>query len=202
MNTKSSYLVAKRGLDVLAAAGGLAVLSPVLAVVAMAVKLSSPGPVVFRHERVGRKLKTFKLLKFRTMVDSASGLSVTAKGDPRVTATGRFLRRYKLDELPQLFNILKGDMSLVGPRPEVRKYVELFRKDYDRILTIRPGLTDFAAIEYRDEESILSQNPDPEAFYVDQILPAKIRLYDEYLARQSFATDLQILAQTLRALVR
>ena len=93
-------------------------------------------------------------------------------------------------------------MSLVGPRPEVRKYVELFRKDYDRILTIRPGLTDLAAIEYRDEESILSQNPDPEAFYVDQVLPAKIRLYNEYLARQSFSTDLQILLHTLRALVR
>jgi lipopolysaccharide/colanic/teichoic acid biosynthesis glycosyltransferase len=197
-----AYRAAKRTLDVAAAASGLLLLAPVLAAAAVAVRLSSPGNVLFRQVRVGWRGRPFEILKLRTMREGASGPSVTAASDPRVTRVGRILRRYKLDELPQLWNVLVGEMSLVGPRPEVPRYVERFPEAYARILTVRPGLTDYAAIAYRDEESILAAAEDPEAAYVDVVLPAKIALYGRYLAERSILTDLKLLARTLAAVAR
>jgi lipopolysaccharide/colanic/teichoic acid biosynthesis glycosyltransferase len=190
----------KRWLDAAAALAGLIVLSPLLLAVAAAVAVLDPGPVLFRQERMGLGLRPFLLYKFRTMRAGGAGPQVTAGGDPRVTPVGRFLRRTKLDELPQLFNVLRGDMSLVGPRPEVRRYVELFRGDYADILSVRPGITDYAAVEYRDEEAVLAACADPEKAYVEKVLPAKIALYRRYLGEIGFWTDLRLLAATLRAL--
>ena len=202
MNHRPFYPAAKRAFDATASAAGLVLLSPLLAAAALAVKASSPGPVLFRQERMGRGGIPFRLLKFRTMRVGGAGPEVTVAGDRRVTGVGRFLRRYKVDELPQLINVVRGDMSLVGPRPEVRRYVERFPEDYRRILALRPGITDLAAIEFRDEESILAGATNPEHAYVASVLPAKIKLYDEYIRRMSFATDLSILGRTLLAILR
>jgi lipopolysaccharide/colanic/teichoic acid biosynthesis glycosyltransferase len=197
-----AYPVAKRVLDVVASGAGLLFLSPLLAATGAAVKLTSPGPILFRQTRVGRHGHPFHILKFRSMRDGASGPAVTAGGDRRVTPLGRVLRRTKLDELPQLWNVLAGDMSVVGPRPEVPRYVERFPADYARILSIRPGLTDHAAVEYRDEESVLAAAPDPEAAYVDVVLPAKIALYHRYMDEMSLRTDLALVLRTLAAVLR
>jgi lipopolysaccharide/colanic/teichoic acid biosynthesis glycosyltransferase len=142
------------------------------------------------------------MYKFRTMVvDAASaGPAITVGGDPRVTGTGRLLRRTKLDELPQLINVLTGDMSLVGPRPEVAKYVEAFRGEYSRVLSVRPGVTDYASIVYRDEESVLAASGDPERLYVEDVLPRKLKLNIEYIGRASFIEDIKIILKTLNAL--
>jgi len=196
-----AYRLVKRALDVLLASAGLLVLSIPLAWAALAVKRSSPGPVFFRQERLGRNGRTFRILKLRTMRTGADGPAVTAGGDARVTRVGRTLRRSKLDELPQLWNVLVGDMSLVGPRPEVRRYAALFPADYARILTVRPGITDYAAIEFRDEEAVLAASPAPEATYAQVVLPAKIRLYHRYLDERSLGTDLRLLLRTLTRLL-
>jgi len=196
-----AYLGAKRALDVVLAFAGLLLLSPLLAGAALAVKLSSPGPVFFRQERLGRRGRPFRILKFRSMRIGGSGPAVTARGDDRVTSVGRQLRRSKVDELPQLWNVLVGDMSLVGPRPEVRRFADLFPADYASILAVRPGITDFAAVEYRDEERLLAGAPDPEATYVQVVLPAKIRLYHRYLAEMSLRTDVRLLFRTLARLL-
>jgi lipopolysaccharide/colanic/teichoic acid biosynthesis glycosyltransferase len=166
------------------------------------VKLSSPGPVLFRQARVGRNGRPVRIAKFRSMRANASGPSVTASGDARVTRVGGLLRRTKIDELPQLWNVLVGDMSLVGPRPEVQRYVDRFPEDYKRILAVRPGITDFAAVEYRDEESVLAAAADPEATYLETILPAKIRLYHRYLDEMSLGTDAALILKTLSAVLR
>jgi lipopolysaccharide/colanic/teichoic acid biosynthesis glycosyltransferase len=200
--SRRSYEVAKRLLDATAALVGLALLSPLLALLALAVRLDSPGPVLFRHERVGRGGRPFHLLKFRSMAHRSSGAQVTVAGDARVTPVGSLLRRTKLDELPQLWNVLVGDMSLVGPRPEVERYVRAFPEAYRQILAVRPGITDYAAIEYRHEEAILAAAADPEAEYLGVVLPAKIALYQRYLAERSMRTDLAILAQTVLAIFR
>ena len=194
----------KRALDVAASAAGLVVLSPLLLAVAAAVLVLDPGPVFFRQTRVGRGFKPFRLLKFRTMRadPAAAGPQVTAGGDARVTGIGRILRKTKLDELPQLLNVLLGDMSLVGPRPEVPKYVELFREDYAEVLKVRPGITDDAAIEFRDEEEVLRAFPDPERGYVEKVLPAKIALYKRYIARMSPAGDVELVFKTLAKIAR
>jgi lipopolysaccharide/colanic/teichoic acid biosynthesis glycosyltransferase len=196
-----AYRGAKRALDVLLSGAGLLLLSPLLAGAALAVKLSSPGPVLFRQERLGRGGRPFRILKFRSMRVDGAGPSVTAAGDDRVTGVGRLLRRSKVDELPQLWNVLVGDMSLVGPRPEVRRYADLFPADYASILAVRPGITDFAAVEYRDEERLLARARDPEATYVQVVLPAKIRLYHRYLAEMSMQTDVRLLVRTLARLL-
>jgi lipopolysaccharide/colanic/teichoic acid biosynthesis glycosyltransferase len=187
----------KRAFDFAAALAGLALLAPFLAVVAVAIAVLDPGPVFFRQTRVGLGFRRFRLFKFRTMRAGGGGPEITTGGDSRVTPVGRLLRRTKLDELPQLLNVLAGDMSLVGPRPEVPKYVELFRADYEAVLSTRPGITDYAAIEYRDEESVLAAFPDPEKGYVEKVLPAKIALYRRYLERMSLGADLEILIKTL-----
>ena len=194
-----TYRAMKRVLDVAMAALGLVALSPLLGVVALLVRLTSPGPVFFRQERVGRDFRTFRLLKFRSMVRDAAELGgpITAGDDPRITPLGHILRKTKIDELPQLINVLKDDMSLVGPRPEVPRYVEMFRADYEEILQVRPGITDLASIEYRDEAAVLAEADDPEEEYVRRVLPEKIRLAKEYLRRSSFLFDLSLIVKTV-----
>ena len=188
----------KRLFDIVVSSFGLILLSPLLVAIAVAVAMSSRGPILFRQQRVGQFFHPFTLYKFRTMVvGSDSGPAVTAEGDSRVTAIGRVIRKTKLDELPQLINVLKGDMSLVGPRPEVARYVDLFRSDYEEILSVRPGITDQAAIAYRNEEELLSGYTDPEAGYVNVVLPAKIALYRRYIRERGMLGDLKILFATI-----
>ncbi|MEP7175161.1 MAG: sugar transferase [Gemmatimonadales bacterium] len=193
--------MAKRALDVGLAGLGILMLSPLLAAVALAVVADSPGPVLFRQVRVGRRFRRFRILKFRTMVADADarGGVLTLAGDPRITRAGRLLRRLKLDELPQLFNVVAGDMSLVGPRPEVPEYVERFRAEFAEVLAIRPGLTDLASLKYRDEAAVLATAADPDAEYVRVILPDKLRLAREYAGRASLRLDLSIILRTIGA---
>ena len=192
----------KRLIDVVASALALVIFSPPLAIAALFIKLTSRGPVLFTQERVGRNFRPFRILKLRTMRERRPGdeLQITAGGDPRVTSVGRVLRRFKIDELPQFVNVLRGDMSLVGPRPEVPKYVEMFRGDYEEVLRCRPGITDLASIKYRDEESILAQAADPEKAYVTRVLPDKIALAKEYVRSQSTLLDLRIMVRTVLSL--
>ncbi len=193
----------KRAIDVLGAAGGLLLLSPLLAVIAVLVKLSSPGPVFFRQQRMGRGMQPFWILKFRTMVQDAEsrGRQITIGDDDRITSVGRWLRKAKLDELPQLINVLKGEMSLVGPRPEVPRYVHMFPDDFREVLTVRPGITDPASITFRDEAAVLAAAGDPDAEYVQRILPQKLRLAKDYVRRSSVRHDLSLVRQTLLRLV-
>ena len=194
----------KRVLDLTLTIPGFVLLLPILIVIVLLMKIIDKGPVFFLQTRVGKNFKLFKLLKFRTMVANAStmGPAVTSHEDPRITRIGKWLRRYKLDELPQVINVIKGDMSLVGPRPEMQKYVTLFADDYKTILTIKPGITDYAALEYRHEEIILKKFNDIDQGYIQAILPLKIKLYKQYLAEISMLTDLKILFRTLGSIVR
>jgi lipopolysaccharide/colanic/teichoic acid biosynthesis glycosyltransferase len=194
----------KRIFDLLCCLIALAALLPLLLILAIAVKLSSRGPIIFAQERVGRGGRRFRLYKFRTMVADAAerGPAITRGGDARVTGVGKLLRRFKLDELPQLWNVVKGDMSIVGPRPEVPKYVAMFPNEYEQVLTVRPGITDLATLEYRDEEAILNQAQDAEKFYVETVLPAKLKLNLEYLDKRSFCFDLRLVLLTLLRIVK
>lgn len=189
----------KRAFDIAVALAGLLLLLPLLSVVALLIKVGSPGPIFFKQERVGRGFRPFLIYKFRTMVQDAPrlGAAITSGNDPRITRIGRILRKTKLDELPQLFNVLKGDMSLVGPRPEVRPYAELFREDYEQILKIRPGITDLASLKYFDEAQTLARTSNPEDEYINHILPDKVRLAKEYVNRSSFWFDLALIGRTL-----
>jgi lipopolysaccharide/colanic/teichoic acid biosynthesis glycosyltransferase len=193
----------KRAFDITAASAGLALLWPLFALAAMLIKMDSPGPILFRQERIGKGFRPFLIYKFRTMVADAPerGALVTAGEDPRITRIGRFLRKTKIDELPQLLNVLKGEMTLVGPRPEVRKYVELFRADYEEILRVRPGITDWASLKYRDEAAILGNSDRPEQEYVRRVLPEKMELAKAYVRQASFFSDLELLFATLRRLI-
>ncbi len=195
----------KRAFDLITSLCGLLVLSPLFLIVALLVKLSDGGPAFYRQSRVGLHCKPFLLIKFRTMVVNAdlSGILITSQGDRRITPIGRFLRKTKLDELPQLINVLRGDMTIVGPRPEVPKYVEMFRHGYyNEILTVKPGITDYATIKFRNEESILKGFPSPEESYVKEILPQKIALYRKYIEEQSFITDLKLIFLTFWRIIR
>ena len=192
----------KRTFDIVAALAGLVLFSPVLLLAAVAIRADSVGPIIFRQRRVGRYFQPFLIYKFRTMrheVDSRR--AITVDGDAPVTRVGRWLRASKADELPQLFNVLRGDMSIVGPRPEVPRYVELFRQEYRAVLRVRPGLTDPAAVKYRDESALLSRARDPEAEYVRRILPDKIRLSTDYVRHASLLLDVQVVVRTLVALL-
>ncbi len=191
--------MSKRTFDMVASALGLLLLSPVFLMLALLIKLTSPGPVIFRQERMGRGFRPFLIYKFRTMVQDAPRLGgpVTFGEDPRITPVGQWLRKTKLDEFPQLTNVLKGEMSFVGPRPEVRKYVMRFRRDYENILQVRPGITDLASLKYHNEAAILGRASDPEEEYVRQVLPDKIRLAQEYLRRSSFFFDLGLILKTI-----
>ncbi|GIV04866.1 MAG: sugar transferase [Fimbriimonadales bacterium] len=201
--THSMYEWLKRGLDCVVAGGGLILLLPLWMLIALLVKLDSPGSVFFAHERVGRYGRKFKVLKFRTMVQDAPkrGGAITAGHDPRITRVGRILRKTKLDELPQLWNVLKGEMSLVGPRPEVEKYVNLWNPDLrEMVLSVRPGITGLTQIRYRHEEALLAQQPDPERYYCEVLLPLKLASDVEYVQRRSLAFDLYLLGRTVSAL--
>jgi lipopolysaccharide/colanic/teichoic acid biosynthesis glycosyltransferase len=193
----------KRLFDVIVSAAGLALLSPVLLALAAVIKLDDGGSVFYRGERVGRGGRPFRVAKFRTMrVDAESmGGSSTAADDVRITRVGHWLRKSKLDELPELLNVLWGDMSLVGPRPEVERYVRLMSEEERSILSVRPGLTDWATLWNSDEGAVLAGASDPEKTYLELIRPEKIRLQLEYVRRRSFWTDLVILWQTLGAIV-
>lgn len=196
----------KRLLDLLLAAAGLVILAPVFAAVALCIRLDSPGPVFFRQERVGRGGAPFRIHKFRTMTHApagAGGLPLTVGADARVTRAGRWLRRTRLDELPQLIDVLQGTMSLVGPRPEVPRYVAHYPPGLrDKVLSVRPGITDPASLESLDEGEALGRAADPERLYVEVLLPAKLRRSARYVDERSLAGDLLIIGRTLRAMFR
>jgi lipopolysaccharide/colanic/teichoic acid biosynthesis glycosyltransferase len=196
--------MSKRLFDVVAAGCGLVVLAPVLLAIALWIRLDSPGPALFRQRRVGRHGRLFDIYKFRTMVRHPDhGLQLTVGHDPRITRAGRVLRRTKLDELPQLLNVLGGTMSLVGPRPEVPRYVDCYPPAVRQtVLSVAPGITDLAAILYKDENDILGRAPDPERAYIETILPVKLEYYERYVRDRSFWLDLRILVRTLAAILR
>ena len=200
----SIYNSFKRLIDFSSALVGLCLLAPVLVFISIFIKFESRGPVLFRQKRVGRAGRPFHIYKFRTMRAGSerNGLPITVQKDPRITRLGTFLRRYKLDELPQLINVLRGEMSLVGPRPELEKYVTIYGEDYREILSILPGMTDFAALEFRDENERLRAAQNPEEVYIHQILPEKIKLYKKYLRQRGFSTDLSLIARTIWAVFR
>ena len=193
----------KRLFDIVASCIWLIVLSPLLLAVAIWIKLDSKGPVFYRQVRVGRYNKDFRIFKFRSMrMGSDKGSLVTIGGrDPRVTRSGYFIRKYKLDELPQLLNVLLGDMSLVGPRPEVRHYVNYWTAEQMHVLDVRPGLTDPASIKFRNENDLLGAVEDPEAYYINVIMQEKIKLYLQYVENASFWYDLKLLFKTLKVIV-
>jgi len=193
-------MFAKRIFDLIFSCVGIALLSPVFLIAAILIKLDSKGPVFFRQERVGYLGRTFRMHKFRTMFSDASGILLTIGDDPRITRFGRFLRRFKLDELPQLIDVLKGDMSLVGPRPEVARYMALYPEDIRKlVLSVPPGITDIAAIKFKNENELLKNSNDPEKDYINKILPIKIKYYQEYISRRSLALDLKLIFQTIKA---
>lgn len=189
----------KRLFDIVASGLGLIILSPLFLIVAIWIKLDSPGPVFFRQVRVGRYNKDFRIFKFRTMrVGSDKGSQITIGGrDPRVTRAGYWLRKFKIDELPQLINVFIGDMSLVGPRPEVRRYVDLYTPEQMHVLDVRPGITDAASIKFRNESEFLKQVDDPEKHYIEVIMPMKLDLYLQYVNCHSFKGDIRLILETL-----
>jgi lipopolysaccharide/colanic/teichoic acid biosynthesis glycosyltransferase len=190
----------KRLFDLLFSFLGMVVLSPLFLIVSLFIISDSKGGVFYCQKRVGKNNKDFNLIKFRTMMTGADnkGLLTIGQQDQRITKNGRWLRKYKLDELPQLINILKGEMSFVGPRPEVRKYVELYSPEQAIVLSVRPGLTDYASLEYINENQVLSNFSDPEKAYVEIIMPAKLLLNLKYISEQGMITDLEIIFKTLR----
>ena len=196
--------MSKRLFDVLAATVGLTLLAPALLAIALWIRLDSPGPALFRQRRVGRHGRHFDIYKFRTMAARADeGRQLTVGLDPRITRAGRFLRRTKLDELPQLLNVLEGTMSLVGPRPEVPRYVDRYPPTVRQtVLSVAPGITDLAAILYKDENDILGRAQDPERAYVETILPVKLEYYQRYVRERSFWLDLRIIFRTLAAILK
>lgn len=194
----------KRLMDLTLSGAGLLALAPVLLALAAWVKLDSPGPVFFRQERVGRAGVTFRIFKFRTMTVNAErqGPQITIGQDARITRLGHLLRDLKLDELPQLINVLLGDMSLVGPRPEVPRYVAMYPAEIrDIVLSVRPGITDLASIEFRRESELLGASSDPERTYVEEVMPIKLRYCVQYVSRMSLAGDLRIIVRTVMAII-
>ena len=191
--------MAKRLFDIVSSGIGLLCLAPVFVVMAIWIKLDSRGPVFYRQTRVGRYGRDFRIFKFRSMrVGSDNGLQITVgEKDPRITRFGYFIRRYKIDELPQLINVFLGDMSIVGPRPEVRKYVDLYSEEQRKVFQVRPGITDLASIKYRNENELLSQVDDPDTYYIDVIMPDKLAINLEYIRHQSFMGDIKIIFNTL-----
>lgn len=194
----------KRVFDIIASGLGLLILSPLFLVIAVWVKLDSPGPVFYKQVRVGRNNKDFYLYKFRSMRvgSDKKGLITVGGRDPRVTRSGYYIRKYKLDEFPQLINVFKGDMSLVGPRPEVRKYVDLYTPEQMHVLDVRPGITDLASIRYRNENELLAKASDPEQYYRDIVMQDKLRINLEYVRNHSFLGDIRLIFNTFIAIVK
>jgi len=195
--------VAIRSFDVLAASIGLVLLAPAFALIALVIRSTSPGPAFFRQVRIGREARPFRIYKFRTMrVDAESvGGQLTVGADPRVTPFGAFLRRHKIDELPQLINVVRGDMGLVGPRPEVPRYVAHYDERQRRVLKVRPGITDPASVAFKDENAMLVASADPETTYLTELMPAKLEMNLAYLERRTLWTDLTVILQTVRRIV-
>lgn len=191
--------IVKRLFDFLASLFGIIIISPILIIVAIAIKVDSKGPVMFLQKRVGRYGNPFYIYKFRTMVTDAEklGTQITIGKDNRITKVGSFLRKYKIDELPQLFNVLKGDMSLVGPRPEVPRYVELYSEEERRVLEVRPGITDLASLRYKDENDILGKVENPEDYYINVIMKDKLKLNLEYIEKSNLIFDISLILKTI-----
>ena len=198
------YFFIKRNLDILITFVSAVLFFPVIIVVSMVILVSSGYPVFFLQERVGKDWKSFKIIKFRTMVKNADkkGIGVSSHNDSRITSIGKFLRKFKIDEIPQIFNVLMGNMSLVGPRPELLKYAEYYMDDYSEILKVKPGITDYASLKFRNESELLKNTNDNEKFYINKILPEKIQLYKKYLKEANLKTDLRIIFSTFKALFR
>ncbi|WP_236914427.1 sugar transferase [Clostridium sp. Cult2] len=190
--------------DILVSFIGLLILLPAFIVIAIVIKLGSKGTVFFRQIRVGKDGKEFMIFKFRTMIIDAEkkGMQLTVDGDNRITKSGHFLRKSKVDELPQLINVLIGDMSFVGPRPEVPKYVAMYDENQRCILKIRPGITDIASIEYKDEDLILAQSKNPEETYINEIMPKKIKLNVKYIENMSIAYDIRLIIETIFKVIK
>ncbi len=201
---RKPQLILKRAMDIVISAAALLVLWPVFALIALAIVVDDPGPVFYRQVRVGRGAKPFRIFKFRTMVVDADkkGLSITVGRDSRITRVGAFLRKTKLDELAQLLNVLRGEMSFVGPRPEVPRYVDLYTPYQRQVLLVRPGITDYASIAYRNENELLAGAKDPERMYIETVMPAKIELNMKYLREISPLADIRLILQTILAIVR
>ncbi|MDE6397307.1 MAG: sugar transferase [Muribaculaceae bacterium] len=193
----------KRLFDIVASGLGLVVLSPVFAVLAVWIKSDSKGPVFYRQIRVGRDNKDFRLFKFRSMRPDSDKLGLITVGgrDPRVTRSGYYIRKYKLDEFPQLINVFKGDMSLVGPRPEVRKYVDMYSPEQMRVLSVRPGITSLASIRYRNENEILAAAEDPDRCYIEKVMPNKLAIDLEYVDRANLWNDIKLIFSTFKEIV-
>lgn len=194
----------KRLFDLIFSFFGLLVISPLLLIIAILIKIDSKGKILYRQERIGKNEISFKILKFRTMYEGSDkkGLLTIGNSDKRVTAFGRFLRKTKLDELPQLINVLKGEMSFVGPRPEVKKYVDLYTNEQREILKVLPGITDVASLEYIDEVEVLAQVGDPEKAYIEVIMPHKIDMNKKYLEHRNLWTDFQLIFRTVIKMFR
>ena len=193
----------KRLFDIVASGVGLVVLSPLFAVLAVWIKADSRGPVFYRQTRVGRNNKDFRLYKFRSMRPDSDKLGLITVGgrDPRVTRSGYYIRKYKLDELPQLINVFVGDMSLVGPRPEVRKYVDMYTPDQLHVLDVRPGITSLASIRYRNENDVLAASDDPERCYIERVMPDKLEIDLEYVARAGLWSDIKLIFRTFKEII-
>ena len=204
LEERKLQLILKRAMDVVISGGALLVLWPVLVIVALLIKIDDPGPVFYRQVRVGKDGKEFRIFKFRTMVVDADkkGLAITVGRDNRITRMGRFLRKTKLDELAQLINVFVGEMSFVGPRPEVPRYVNLYTPYQRQVLLVRPGITDYASIAYRNENDLLASAEDPEKMYIDVIMPDKIELNMKYLREISPLADLKLIFGTIAAVVK
>lgn len=202
-NSPKKNSVLKRSLDIGLSLLGLILLLPAIFLIGLSIKMEDGGPIFYRGVRVGKDGLLFGIFKFRTMVRNAEkmGGPSTANDDPRITHVGKWIRRYKLDEIPQLINVLRGDMSLVGPRPEVKAYVDLFTREEKKILSVRPGITDWASLWNSDEGAVLAGSADPEKTYLEKIRPEKIRLQLRYVNKRSFFTDLKIIFLTLKTIL-
>lgn len=198
----AATMACKRAFDILCSFLGLTVLSPVLLVVSVLVAVTSPGEVFFRQERIGKDGKPFRIFKFRSMRKDNAGLKITTGNDSRITPVGRFLRKSKIDELPQLINVLVGDMSFVGPRPEVADYVNLYTPYQRQVLLVRPGITGLASIRFRNENDLLTASDDPNRTYIEQIMPRKIDLDLEYIPHASVFYDIKLIFQTFAVVIK
>lgn len=204
LQQKRLQLILKRIFDIVVSFVGLVILSPLFLILAIAIARDSKGPVFFKQTRVGRNGVPFKIYKFRTMVEDAEarGMQLTVGDDSRITNVGTFLRKTKIDELPQLINVFKGEMSFVGPRPEVPKYVGLYTEDQRQVLMVRPGITDLASIEYRNESELLATADNPEKVYIEEVMPRKIELNKEYIRNMSLVSDMRIILKTIAVLYK
>lgn len=195
----------KRSFDLFFSVLGLIILAPVLVMIAIWIALDSKGPVFFKQKRVGQYGKEIVVFKFRSMVTDAEskGLKITVSRDPRITDSGHFIRKYKIDELAQLINVINGTMSLVGPRPEVQEYIDVYPQDIkEKVLSVKPGITDFASIEFKDENSLLEGATDPHQTYINEILPIKQKYYLQYVDQQSIWLDIKLIFQTIVAIIK